>query len=280
MEPGQEIQMSETSDEDIEWARYLADFHSKRPGAVEAVLSQASAGDHTPYHWLARAIPARVHTVLDLACGSGAVSRQIARPDRTVIGIDLSAAELGLAAERGPGPWLQGDIRKLPLADNSVDAVTASLGLVVVPQLSEVLTEVARVLKPGGVLAAIAPALRGLAPRDLRVLGRVTARLRTKPQFPGSVEFAGFKRLLTEVGLRRVEDARERYAFSVTSRDDAETVMSALYLPETRWSRVESAIEHLEDRVASRGPFELAIPMRRVVAIKMRRRPPVAQPTD
>jgi hypothetical protein len=44
--------------------------------------------------------------------------------------------------------------------------------------------------------------------------------------------------------------------------------MSALYLPDTRWSRVEAAIEHLEDRVAARGPFELAIPMRRLVAIK------------
>jgi hypothetical protein len=124
------------------------------------------------------------------------------------------------------------------------------------------------VLRPGGVLAAIAPALRGIAPRDLRVLSRVTARLRTKPKFPGPVELAGFNRTLAECGLRRVEDARQRYGFWVTSRADAERVMSALYLPGTRWSRVESAIEHLEDRVARRGPFELAIPMRRLVAIK------------
>jgi len=250
------------------WADYLAEFHNQRPGAVEAVLSQAAAGDTTPYRWLARAIPPRVRTVLDLACGSGAVSRELASADRTVIGIDLSEAELDLASQRGPGPWVRGDIRRLPFADGSVDAVTASLGLVVTPELSQVLSEVARVLKPGGVLAAIAPALRGIAPRDLRVLGRLTARLRTRPQFPGAVELAGFKRSLTEAGLRRVEDGRERYGFWVTSRADAETVMKALYVPETRWSRVESAIEHLEDRIAKRGPVELAIPMRRVVAIK------------
>ena len=257
-------------DEDAEWARYLAEFHDQRPGAVEAVLSQAAAaaGDTTPYRWLARAIPPRVRTVLDLACGSGAVSRELAATDRTVIGIDRSQAELALAAERGPGPWVRGDIRQLPFADGSVDAVTASLGLVVVPELGQVLAEVARVLKPGGVLAAIAPALRGIAPRDLRVLGRITARLRTRPRFPGAVELAGFKRSLAEVGLRRVEDGRERYGFWVTSRAEAETVMKALYLPDTRWSRVESAIEHLEDRISQRGPVELAIPMRRVVAIK------------
>lgn len=259
---------SEEPDEDAEWAQYLAEFHHQRPGAVEAVLSRAAAGDTTPYRWLARAIPPRVRTVLDLACGSGAVSRELAATDRTVIGIDLSEAELALAAERGPGPWVRGDIRRLPFAGCSVDAVTASLGLVVVPELSRVLSEVARVLKPGGVLVAIAPALRGIAPRDLRVLGRITARLRAKPRFPGAVELAGFKRSLTEVGLRRVEDGRERYGFKVTSRTDAETVMKALYLPDTRWSRVESAIEHLEDRIERYGPVELAIPMRRVVAIK------------
>lgn len=256
------------STDDTDWAGYLAEFHATRPGAVEAVLSQTRSGDHTPYSWLARAISGPAHTVLDLACGSGAMSRELAASDRTVVGVDLSVAELAVAAERGPGPWVRGDIRRLPLADSSVDAVTASLGLVVVAERQRVLTEVARVLKPGGVLAAIAPSLRGIAPRDLRVLTRVTTRLRTRPQFPGPLEFAGFTKALTACGLRRVEDARERFGFWVTSRADAETVMKAIYLPDTRWSRVEAAIEHLEDRVASRGPFELAIPIRRLVAIK------------
>ena len=44
--------------------------------------------------------------------------------------------------------------------------------------------------------------------------------------------------------------------------------MSALYLPQTRWSRVEAAIEMLEDRLDKRGPVDVTIPMRRIVAIK------------
>ena len=44
--------------------------------------------------------------------------------------------------------------------------------------------------------------------------------------------------------------------------------MSALYLPNTRWSRVERAIEYLEDQLKRREVVEVAIPMRRIVAIK------------
>nr|WP_239579211.1 class I SAM-dependent methyltransferase [Microlunatus panaciterrae] len=246
----------------------MADFHRQRAGVAEAVLSRALSGDHTPYRWLARAVSHDAQTVLDLACGSGPVSRELQENGRMVVGLDLSEHELALAKERGPGPWVRADALRLPFADHSMDAVISSMGLVVVTPLSEVLAEVARVLRPGGVLAAIAPALRPLSPKDLRVLTRLNTRLRTKPQFPGPVELAGFARTLELYGLKKVEDNREKYRFTVTSRADAELMLSALYLPQTRWSRVEAAIEHLEDRVAKRGPVEISIPMRRLVAIK------------
>jgi endonuclease III-like uncharacterized protein len=82
------------------------------------------------------------------------------------------------------------------------------------------------------------------------------------------VELTGFAKTLAQHGMRTVEDARERYRFSIRSRADAELMMSALYLPNTRWSRVESAIEYLEDRLKRHEVVEVAIPMRRLVAIK------------
>jgi SAM-dependent methyltransferase len=255
-------------EEDLNWRQYLADFHRERAGVAEAVLSRSLAGDHSPYRWLARAVSADANLVLDIACGSGPMSRELAQPGRTIVGIDISEHELALAAQRGPGPWVRGDALALPFADGSVSAVTSSMGLVVVQPLTRVLEEISRVLRPGGVLAGIAPALRPLAANDLRVLTRINTRLRTKPQFPGPVEIAGFTKTLEQHGLRRVEDARERYQFTIRSRADAELMMSALYLPQTRWSRVEAAIEFLEDRLAKRGCVEVAIPMRRVVAIK------------
>ena len=256
------------SDDEVNWRRYLTDFHRDRAGVVEAVLSRSMGGDHSPYRWLARAVSADAKLVLDLACGSGPMSRELSQPGRTIVGLDLSAEELALAAQRGPGPWVRADGLALPFADSSMDAVTSSIGLAVLTPLSDVVAECARVLRPGGVLAAIAPALRPLGPKDLRVLTRINTRLRTKPQFPGPLELVGFTKIAEGEGLRRVEDGRERYRFTVRSRADAELVMRALYLPSTRWSRVESAIELLEDRVSRRGPFEVAIPMRRVVAIK------------
>jgi len=124
------------------------------------------------------------------------------------------------------------------------------------------------VLRPGGVLAGIAPALRPLAPRDLRTLTSINARLRTKPQFPGPVELTGFARVLAGVGMRAMEDARERYVFDIRSRADAELMMAALYLPSTRMVRVERAVDYLADRLDRQEVVEVAIPMRRIVAIK------------
>jgi SAM-dependent methyltransferase len=256
------------SNDDVNWRSYLAEFHRDRAGITEAVLSRALSGDHSPYRWLARAVSATATIVVDLACGSGPMSRELAQPGRTVIGLDLSEHELALAAERGPGPWVRADGLQLPFKDQSIDVVTSSMGLVVVQPLNRVISEVARVLRPGGVLAAIAPAIRPLGASDLRVLTRINGRLRTKPQFPGPVELTGFAKTLTLQGMRAVEDARERYRFPIRSRADAELVMSALYLPNTRWSRVERAVDYLDDAVKKREVVEVAIPMRRLVAIK------------
>ncbi len=86
----------------------------------------------------------------------------------------------------------------------ALDAVTSSIGLVVITPLNGLVAEIARVLRPGGILAAIAPALRPLSPSDARILARINTRLRAKPQFPGPVELAGFTKTLHAYGLRRV----------------------------------------------------------------------------
>ena len=256
------------ADREVDWPDYLAGFHADRPGVVEDVLSRALRADHTPYRWLARAVSADAGVVVDLASGSGPVARELARPGRTVVGVDLSAEELQLAQKRGAGPLVRADARVLPFRDGSVDVVTSALGLVVVQPLVTVLAEVVRVLRPGGVLAAIAPAIRPLAPIDVRQLGQLNVRLRAKPRFPGPVELTGFKKTLAELGMTVVEDKRERYRFTVTTSDDAALLLSALYLPFTPAARVAAALDYLTETAERRGSVEIAIPMRRLVAIK------------
>ncbi len=252
----------------IDWDAYLDGFHAERPGAAEQVLSRALNGHHTPYRWLARTVSARANVVLDLACGAGAMTRELSRPGRTVVGIDTSMAELDLARHRDPGPWVRGDALKLPFADTSLDAVVSSMGMVVIQPTSRLLAEVARVLKPGGMLAFIAPTVRPVSPSDLVVAANLTSRLRTLPRFPGPLELTDFAATLRSHGLQKIEDGRERYRVTIRSRADAELMIGALYLPATRPERTDAAIAYLENQVRDHGKVELAIPMRRIVALK------------
>ena len=102
-------------------------------------------------------LPPRIAPVcLDLACGTGDLSRRLAAkfPDGTVIGLDLTEAMLARARLRGQPPNLRyavGDMGRINQPDNSVDLVTGAYALRNAGDLVEALGEVHRVLKPGGI---------------------------------------------------------------------------------------------------------------------------------
>ena len=249
------------------WARYLAKFHAARPGVTEQVLERAFAAHYTPYSWLARAVSSSAEQVLDLCCGSGHMNRELAQPGRTIIGLDLSEAELTKAAEQAEGPWVLADARDLPIADESMDVVVSTLGLAVVRPVQEFISEAARVLKPGGVLVLTTPSLLPLNAIDLKTAARISMILRSAPRFPGHVEVSA-DALLRVNGLRKVESARERFRFAIHNRDDAELLLSAMYLPHTSEKRIKAAADYLVKQAQGRGVIEVPIPMRRIVAVK------------
>ncbi|WP_219468214.1 class I SAM-dependent methyltransferase [Nonomuraea rhizosphaerae] len=88
-------------------------------------------------------------TLLDVACGTGLVSRELARRGLRVLGVDASAGMAGIAAGR-IGVAL-GDSRRLPVRDASVDVVTTIWLLHLLPDARPVIAECARVLRPGGI---------------------------------------------------------------------------------------------------------------------------------
>lgn len=98
--------------------------------------------------------------VLDVGCGSGAVTRTLARrvaPGGRAVGVDASAALLEvareLANEAGLGAMIgfkEGDCRALPFPDASFDAVLAATTLSHVPDVGRALAEMVRVTRPGG----------------------------------------------------------------------------------------------------------------------------------
>jgi ubiquinone/menaquinone biosynthesis C-methylase UbiE len=102
--------------------------------------------------------------VLDLACGTGIVGR-LAAPGvgetGTVTGLDLLPGMLNVARReaRGLRPqiiWIEGDATKMPLPDAGFDVVLCQQGLQFFPDKVSALTEVRRVLKPGGRLVLTA----------------------------------------------------------------------------------------------------------------------------
>ncbi len=101
--------------------------------------------------------------VLDVATGTGdlAMALRDARVGE-VIGLDFAAAMLAEAEHKdsmrpiGPAViWVEGDAMALPFPDASFDAVTVGFGLRNMPNYAAALSEMARVLKPGGMLVCL-----------------------------------------------------------------------------------------------------------------------------
>lgn len=98
--------------------------------------------------------------VLDVACGTGRVSRALLRQlafDGTVINADLAERMLKVgraAAPHWPGrvQWLRAPADHVPFPDGSFDCVTCLEALEFFPDARAALHECVRVLKPGGLL--------------------------------------------------------------------------------------------------------------------------------
>ena len=139
-------------------------FARKRGGAAERLDPQAAYG-----LW-ARHYPPRPHnalmeieqqqviellpdvhglTVLDAGCGSGRYLRALTDRGATAIGMDLSAAMLE-RARQSTARLARADLRALPFDAMSIDLVVCGLALGDFAELELALTEIARVLRPGG----------------------------------------------------------------------------------------------------------------------------------
>jgi SAM-dependent methyltransferase len=100
--------------------------------------------------------------VLDVACGTGIVSRTVTeRVGRTgrVSGVDLNDGMLAVARRLRPDlEWRQADVGALPFADRTFDAALCQMALMFFPDRAAALAEMARVVRPGGVVALAVPA--------------------------------------------------------------------------------------------------------------------------
>jgi ubiquinone/menaquinone biosynthesis C-methylase UbiE len=101
-------------------------------------------------------------SVLDLGCGTGDLARCLARTGLQMTGCDISAQMLHRAGQADPTGTVEWTLldprwRRLPFADGTFEAIVASSVLEYVDQPADVLSECARVLRPGGVLLCTVP---------------------------------------------------------------------------------------------------------------------------
>lgn len=133
------------------------------PATGERFLPGQMFGDieleHLHRYVLARSL-ADGKVVLDIASGEGYGSNLLAQVAAHVIGVDISSDAVGHATERyrrGNLEFRQGSCNALPVADYSIDLAVSFETLEHHDQHEEMLAELKRVLRPGGILVISTP---------------------------------------------------------------------------------------------------------------------------
>ena len=107
------------------------------------------------YHHVGMQVNFRQKTVLEVSCGHGGGASYLARTQQPAkyIGLDLNPAGIDFCKKRHRVvglDFIEGDAQNLPFTDNHFDAVINVEASHCYPDFPKFLSEVARVLKPGG----------------------------------------------------------------------------------------------------------------------------------
>ena len=95
--------------------------------------------------------------ILDLGAGTSE-HQSFAKPSNTYVALDIDMDVLRIGREAGRSHWgVQSDAQRLPFADGSFDGVVTVYSMEHLSGLANCVDELARILKPGSVLAVAIP---------------------------------------------------------------------------------------------------------------------------
>lgn len=106
--------------------------------------------------WRRRSVRGLHGNVLDVACGTGDMVVELLKYGCTVTGVDLSEEMMAIARQKAPAAtFMLADAEHLPFPDEAFDAVTCAFGVRNFVHLEQGLSEMLRVLKPGGTMVIL-----------------------------------------------------------------------------------------------------------------------------
>ncbi|HLG66723.1 MAG TPA: class I SAM-dependent methyltransferase [Acidimicrobiales bacterium] len=151
------------NDGGVEHNRFAQQLFAPLPARYDRLAELLSLGQNARWRraMIDRVAAARPGRVLDVATGTAGVALQLARrTGASVVGLDLSGDMLRRAADRvadAPGQiaLVAGRAEELPFAAGSFDALTFTYLLRYVADPEATLGELARVVRPGGVMASL-----------------------------------------------------------------------------------------------------------------------------
>jgi len=162
---GTETESGIPRDDPEQFATQVRGMFDRIAGVYDVMNSTMTAGLH--HQWRQRAVDRAEVTpgsdALDVCCGTGDLALELRRrigPDGRVVGCDFSDPMLDLARRKSgdeglPVEFGWADALDLPYGDRSFDAVTIGFGARNLADLERGLSEMARVLRPGGHLVIL-----------------------------------------------------------------------------------------------------------------------------
>lgn len=150
---------TETEQQASSWVQNMFDRIAPRYDLLNHLLSL-----NIDRHWRSRTVAAVRHIlekpgarVLDVCCGTGDLTVALEARARSarVFGTDFSHRMLAVARGKSSCPLYQADGLELPIAEASFDLVTVAFGFRNFANYQRGLTELRRVLRPGGTLAIL-----------------------------------------------------------------------------------------------------------------------------
>jgi SAM-dependent methyltransferase len=281
-----------TSDE--EWNQHLLQVHHGRTGNTPIRFASLTTSDGRSSYEALTDMIARVHPaadgtvrLLDLACGDGYLSAlclsDLGKRAR-ITGADMSADELEAARRRLHGQEVTLLLEKaqhLSLADRSVDIVLCHLAFMLMVPVEPVVAEVARVLKPGGLFAAVVNRME--SSDVLHTMARAEMRHFLMREFPNmsAGPMVGDPRVATQAGLEQLFSPERGYAGAVdiydfelmvdASPDDMWGFWKDTYIvgsldPDRKQDLGSHLTQLFTEYERTHGPLRMGFPMRRIVA--------------